>query len=357
MPAALADFGSPTGTFVNDRLAKSRLRRDTFTLPSVSAMMAAMSPDSTDPLLGKTVAKRYRLDQVLGRGGFSTVYRSTDLERGGEVAVKVLRLFSENDKHAARFAREIATCKRLRHACTIRVLDHGHTSGRSPFMVMELLQGRPLSALTKDGARVAPDRVVRIGGQICGALAEAHSIGLIHRDLKPDNIYVLDQAAEPDAVKVLDFGLAKVMDGTQLTATGTIVGTPAYMSPEQADAASRFPIDARADLYSLGVVLYELLAGRPPFTGKITVQVLMKHVLETPPDLARLCPDAPPLLCAAVMRLLSKRPDDRFGTATSTRRHLEAALRGEAPPPRTPPAPEKKKGFVGAIKGLWGKNK
>ena len=265
-------------------------------------------------LLGRCLDGRFTIVAPLGRGAMGTVYRAIQHPLGREVAAKVLdpQRAADNPHLVKRFLREARLAGRIAHPNVMAVLDMGHTADGILYIIAELLHGRTLAAaLAEDGA-LAIDRVVRIGLQLSAALAAAHQHSIIHRDLKPANVMLLDGAAGEDAVRVLDFGVSKSLAalrrGTAITELHDLVGTPAYMAPE---IASGRPADARADLYSLGVMLYELVAGRLPFAAATTSEMLASHVFDEPPPLAG-CP-AP--LERLVMDLLAKHPGGRPPTA------------------------------------------
>ncbi|MCC6620124.1 MAG: serine/threonine protein kinase, partial [Deltaproteobacteria bacterium] len=289
---------------------------------------AGQGPD----LSGRTIQGRYQLDQKIGEGGFGSVYRATHLQMGTDVAVKVMHgSLSYTPSAPKRFALEARRSAQLRHPHTISVFDFGTTDDGLLYLVMELLEGRPLSAVLREEGALAPDRAVHVLDQTLQALDAAHSQGVVHRDLKPDNIFLVRVGDDPDFVKILDFGIAKTADqGGELTATGVLVGTPAYMSPEQCEGKE---LDGRSDLYALGCVAYMLLAGRPPFVSTTPVAYLLAHTQERPDDVRRHTPNGraiPSGLAAWVDRLLAKRPDARFATAGEARRALIDALSGSA---------------------------
>lgn len=284
------------------------------TCPSCGSMTvrANLLRDGRDPLVGRLVGDRFRVIELLGRGGMGSVYLAEQLSMKRMVALKVINAL-ENPDHAARrqafkrFEREAHAASRLEHHNTVRVFDFGISDDGTMFLAMELLRGRTLASVMCAGP-MPPARVVNIAIQVCRSLAEAHQKGIIHRDLKPDNVMVIDTADEKDFVKVLDFGIAKVAAGadeSSVTSAGMIVGTPAYMAPEQATASRVVPA---TDLYALGVIMYEALTGRPPFNAPTPLAVLMKHVSELPPPIVAngFPPGIPDELAALVMRLLEK---------------------------------------------------
>ncbi|MSP73662.1 MAG: serine/threonine protein kinase [Myxococcales bacterium] len=270
---------------------------------------------AADPMIGKVINGRYEVQSLLGQGGMGAVYKSWQPAVKRTIALKVLlREFSDNETVVKRFHLEAMAASRLRHPNTISVYDFGQSDDGVLYMAMEYLQGESLAlALTRGGA-MTPKRAVHIMRQVCKSLAEAHKAGIIHRDLKPDNIFLTQIEGERDFVKVLDFGVAKLKEfegkeGT-LTQAGMIFGTPKYMSPEQARSNN---LDARSDIYALGVILYELLVGKPPFTGDNPLSVLIAHVNQMPRRFAEVNRDVnvPTALEAVVFRALSKDREQR----------------------------------------------
>ena len=277
-----------------------------------------------DRLLGTTLDGRYTIVEKLGAGGMGTVYLGVQLSVEREVAIKVvspnLMAHSEVIK---RFLREAKLASRLNHPNAVAVLDFGRGAGDLFFLVMERLAGQTLEHLIAGGGRLPVDRALAIARQICDALVGAHQLSIVHRDLKPSNIMIVAGAGGREVVKVLDFGLAKLVSSevsAQVTRTGVVIGTPAYMSPELATGRDA---DERVDLYALGCILYEMLSGVVPFAGKTLHETLAMHASHPPSPLA----DVPPWLEAVVYRLMEKSPADRFASAAAT---LEA-LSGPAP--------------------------
>lgn len=277
------------------------------------------------------IAGRFRIECEIGRGGMGTVYRATHLGLHRPVAVKIIKAEYANDADIAeRFLREARTMAKLRHEHAAIIFDAGTLPDGRHFIVMEYIEGMTLSeALTREG-RFSPERAVKIAIQICEVLEEAHQLGIIHRDLKPANIMLKERG-----VCVLDFGVAKVLassaDATASqasTGSGQIIGTPRYMSPEQCLGQK---VGARSDLYSVGVVLYEMLAGRPPFVDPLPSVLLVKQATASPPPLPRLRPDIPRSLSLAVHSLLAKRSEDRPQTAAAAKALLERSLIQPAP--------------------------
>ena len=267
--------------------------------------------------LGKTLRERYRLDSELGRGGMGIVYRATDLELQREVAVKVLSTHASDSDARERLLREARATAALNHPHIVAVHDVGETDGQ-PFLVMELVAGPRLSQARPQDLK----RVVSIASQICDALEHAHSNSIVHRDLKPDNI-LLSGSGELSNVKLADLGLALPADAARISRAGLIVGTASYMAPEQALGQT---VDARTDLYSLGVLLYELTTGRLPFTGDDPLTIVSQHVHApvVPPRVLR--SEIPRQLEAVILRLLAKDPNHRFSSASETREALSQAI-------------------------------
>ncbi|MGZ3420618.1 MAG: protein kinase domain-containing protein, partial [Polyangiales bacterium] len=236
-----------------------------------------MEPAGADPLLGRTIAEKYAIEALLGRGGMGAVYRGRQVALDMPVAVKVLRREMASDPDfVRRFHREAKAASSLDHPCSVRVLDFGEEPDGLLYIVMEHLAGRTLCSLL-DQLPLDERRVARIVASILAALARAHEQGIIHRDLKPENVMILpgtdDDGCPIDLVKVCDFGIATTVAGGPTTTTGLILGTPQYMSPEQARGE---PVDVRTDLYSVGAVLYEMLTGEPPFHAAHALGIALK---------------------------------------------------------------------------------
>jgi tRNA A-37 threonylcarbamoyl transferase component Bud32 len=272
------------------------------------------------------IAGRFRVECEIGRGGMGTVYRASHLGLERPVAIKILKQeFAAHPEIAERFMREARTMARLKHPRAAMIFDAGHLADGRPFIVMEYVEGSTLAeTLTREG-QFAPERAVKVASEICDVLSEAHALGIVHRDLKPSNIILNERG-----VCVLDFGIAKVLqDSTDVTRThattesGLIIGTPRYMSPEQ---CLGHRVGPATDLYSVGVLLYEMLAGRPPFVDQLSSVVLVKQATAQPTALLTLRPDLHRALALAVHTLLAKNPAHRPASAAEACRMLEQSV-------------------------------
>jgi eukaryotic-like serine/threonine-protein kinase len=279
---------------------------------------------SGQDLVGRVFAERYEVQDILGRGGMGAVYRARHVAMDSTVALKVLRRETSGDLDSIeRFYREARAASRLHHPNTIRVFDFGQSDDGQLFLAMEFLDGHTLRAELRRMGRLDESRVLRIGEQVAMSLGEAHHAGIIHRDVKPENIFLLQLLGVPDFVKVLDFGVARNVGADSMTRTGLAIGTPAYMSPEQARGER---VDGRSDLYSLGVMMFEMAAGIPPFESSTPMHLMMKHLNDVPPRLSEVCGgDVSPAFDALVMSLLSKSADDRPRDASDLLDRISAA--------------------------------
>ncbi len=299
-----------------------------------ATLVLSQNPDAKLPE-GTEVNGRYRIDKIIGQGGFGAVYKAKNMATDQDIAIKLLAVALDQDDSDViqRFFAEAQVTASLKHPNTIRVFDFGQTEGGALYIAMELLSGRPLNEELRD--RLAENQpfteaeIITIGSQVLRSLSEAHMANLVHRDLKPHNIFLHQVQGDDPVVKVLDFGIAKRL-GSNLTGTGKAFGTPAYMSPEQAQNKN---VDRRSDLYSLGCVLYQLASGKPPFDADNPLSILMSHVADTAPDLHETARS--PLsddFIRVVERAMAKSPSDRFETAIEMRQALDAcrgADRGE----------------------------
>jgi serine/threonine-protein kinase len=290
---------------------------------------AAQPASNTDPLIGTIIHQRYRVLDLIARGGMGRVYKAEQFPLNRIVALKVLDLSGDSDtqeEFRTRFTKEAAACARLSHPNTIRIFDYAVASADLYYIAMEYVDGRTLHQAIHEDAPMGLGRVIHIAREIAHALKEAHSLGLVHRDLKPSNVMLMHLDEEKEHVKVLDFGLVKELRQGDATVTrhDSLVGSPSYMSPEQIRGGGS-GIDGRSDIYSLGIVMYACLTGRTPFHGPSSVNVLMAHLHTPPPLPSETNPEVtlPPLLEKTVMTCLAKNPDDRFATIAD----LLAALR------------------------------
>jgi serine/threonine-protein kinase len=270
----------------------------------------AVMASGADPLVGKVLADRFEILERVGDGGTGVVYKARQLSVDRIIAVKVLGAHVSTDPQwMKRFHNEARAACKLEHPNTVRVLDFGQTREGLLFIAMEYLHGRSLRSEIERAGRLPGPRVLQIMAQICASLQEAHSQGIIHRDIKPDNIFLIDLKAGGDMVKVLDFSVAKLdAPDAQLTRAGVVFGTPSYMSPEQGRGV---PLGPQSDLYAVGIVAYEMLMGRPPFEAAIPTEVVMMHLRNPPPPLQ----GVPGHVAALVMRCLEKDPKRRPSSA------------------------------------------
>lgn len=299
---------------------------DDFTLLQADATLSELP---VDPLIGRVFDDKYRLDERLGGGGMGTVYRAMHLLIEREVAVKVLsQRFVGDETAQQRFRREARASGRMAHPNAVMVNDFGTTDDGWLYIVMELLEGQTLRDLLAREAPLDPARAVSIMLQASAAVGAAHEAGLIHRDLKPANIFIEQRPNLPAVVKVLDFGVAKLAvdehddDYNTLTQVGAIIGTPRYMSPEQCSGS--IPLNPASDVYSLGIILYEMLTGTVPFSADTPLAVALKHVSERPRLPREIVAAIPAQLEEIVVHALAKNPADRPRDGNAFRRELHA---------------------------------
>ena len=273
---------------------------------------------------GTEISRRYEVRGVLGMGGSAVVYEAFDRELKRRVALKVLRTDRTSEASLKRFRREVAIARDAAGSRLVRVFDIGQ-AGDTVFLTMELVEGESLRELLSRGP-LDPARAVAIGTEVLRALADLHALGIVHRDVKPGNILL----ATTGEVKLADFGLARHWEGTETRVTETegLVGTVEYLSPEQALGDL---LDARSDLYSFGVVLFEMLAGKVPLRGDSAIGTIVAHIRQEPPDVRKLRPQAPAWLAGVVTRLLAKDRERRYATAADVLADLEARKARKAP--------------------------
>ena len=294
---------------------------------------------ATASLIKRTIGN-YRVTRLLGEGGMGVVYLAQHPVIGRKVAIKLLHVALARDQDiVSRFFNEARAIHMIAHANIVEILDFGQTTDGQPYFIMEFLEGEALSEAVARGP-MTPEEVEAIGVQMCRALWAAHAKGIVHRDLKPHNVQLVPRPEGTPLVKILDFGVAKILaspDGAQSvkTRTGSLMGTPLYMSPEQCKGAGT--LDHRTDIYSLGVMLFEMLSGRPPFVAQGVGELFAKHMLEEPPSLLDFAPNTPPHMAAAIMNSLQKEPRDRFQSMDEFRKALvgevKLAPRRRAPRP------------------------
>ncbi|MCA9604083.1 MAG: serine/threonine protein kinase [Myxococcales bacterium] len=303
----------------------------------VDAVPIGGEPEGPDPLIGTWVAGHYLVDALIAQGGMGRVYMATSPERGTVALKTLLPQYSGNHQVAARFEREVRTLQEAQCPHVVRMYESGHLEDGRAFFVMEYVDGVALDVeLERVRQRMPVDRALRITLQLCAALVPAHELGIVHRDLKPENLVLCEINGMKDVLKVLDFGIAKsdVTGRRGITDAGTVLGTPTYMSPEQCRGKQ---LDDRSDIYSLGVMLYELLCGEPPFLAEEPWDVIRMHLEEPPLPPSRRSPPVriPPTLEWMLLCCLHKEPEKRFQTMREVHEemgHIAHALGVELPP-------------------------
>ncbi len=283
---------------------------------SAQASATTRSGSGSDPLIGRMINDRFKVVALVARGGMGKVYRAEQAPLGRTCALKVL-----NPKYAGdhdpefhkRFFLEASIASKLTHPNTVTIFDYGRTDDDIYYMAMEFLEGRTLHRAIREEGSFSEERTAHVARQVCRSLREAHSLGVIHRDLKPANIFLVEHADEHDFVKVLDFGLVKNIEnpGEDLTQAGLFMGSPKYMAPEQIKGDK---VDSRTDIYSLGIIMYEMLTGKVPFDRPNSVHIMMAHVNEPPPPMRSINPDIQitPSSEELILKCLAKDPDQRF---------------------------------------------
>jgi len=291
-----------------------------------------------DPLLGLVVEGRYRIESVIGQGSAGTVYKAIQELIGREVAIKVLHDYLVSDEEfIKRFRQEAKASSRLSHPNIITIYDFGvlPKTGR-PYIAMDLLRGTPLSEMIADRGYLPMEEGIPILSQVCAALAEAHRQGVVHRDVKPENIVLVERSGQKMFPIVVDFGIARLVqeesDVAKITRTGTVCGSPTYMSPEQCTSSK---VDHRSDIYSVGIVIYETLTGTVPFMSDELAKVMAMHLTDPPTPINKVRPDLqfPEMLERVVSKALSKNPDDRFQDMDDLASAITEAAKQPAPNP------------------------
>lgn len=297
-----------------------------------------MAEAEVDPLVGQVLSGRFEIVAPIGVGGMGRVYKAVQQPLGREVALKVLNPRYDGTKDPGferRFFLEASMTAKLKHPNTITVHDYGRTDDGIYFIAMEFLEGDTLQKVLSENGRLPWPRALFIAGQVARSLREAHKLGLVHRDLKPANVMLMTEGTGGDTVKVLDFGLVKSftpekpkedeVDRTGLTQAGVLLGSPLYMAPEQA----RGEADPRTDIYALGILMFQTIAGRPPFVSKESIDVIVKHIREKPPELRSLVPEVPLEVNSLVMKCLEKEPQARFQTMDELLDAMRMATAGQ----------------------------
>ncbi|HEY7954139.1 MAG TPA: protein kinase, partial [Polyangia bacterium] len=305
----------------------------TVSKPETISLAPREPPKGGSGLVGTYLDDRYLVKRLIGEGGMGLVYEAEHVEIGRRVAVKVLHsVYTRQGEVVARFRAEARAATRIGHPHIIEVFDSGTTVDGAVYFVMEFLDGHDLAEVIGREGSLACARAIAIAREICQALAAAHKAGIVHRDMKPENVFLITRDGQADFVKVLDFGIAKTLDGAserigRLTNPGMAMGTPEYMAPEQAAGG---PVDLRVDIYAVGAMLYEMLCGHPPHEGGNIMEILTRKATVPPAPLGKLRPDLPPELERLVMRMLAQAPEARPQSMLELAEDL-GRLAGEAP--------------------------
>ncbi len=327
-PQSLTLPSSPAGVTA---ATHPQLTMDPVTMPT-GLPQPPSSQQRVDAYLGKTLEGRYAVEALLGEGGMGFVYLGRHKVIDKRVAIKILRSdLAADQEMTERFLNEARAASSIGNAHIVDISDFGRLADGAAFFVMEFLDGPSLSALTRNGSTVPLHRIIHIAKQIARGLAAAHGRGVVHRDLKPDNVMLIPRGDDPDFVKILDFGIAKLAgEQARLTRAGSVFGTPHYMSPEQ---AAGVPVDQRTDIYALGVILYEMVAGQVPFDADNFMGILTQHMYKAPPPLrtAAAALDVTPGLEAIVLKALSKKVEHRFQSMEELISDLEKLERDLVP--------------------------
>jgi len=286
-----------------------------------------VKPSNNEPLIGKTIAGRFRIIDFVGRGGMGTVYLAEHETLPRRFAIKILKSeYLTNELFVERFRREAIASSRVVHPNVVYITDFGRLPEGNFYIVMEFLEGMGLDKLLETQGRIPLTRALPILIQLADALDHTHKMGVIHRDLKAENVLLVEERNRVDVVKILDFGIARLMvpdcTNSRITAQGQVFGTPEYMSPEQASDKS---MDGRSDIYSLGVLAFELVTGQPPFLNENPADILHAHLSQMPPPPSALVPDShiPRVFDGVVLRCLAKKPSERYATAGEVRADLQ----------------------------------
>ncbi|MCG5056325.1 MAG: protein kinase [Myxococcales bacterium] len=337
---AAATLGmSPVASPVPEPVSAAADRSSPATDPKALASKAYAKARSVDRLVGRKLNGRYLVEHKIGEGGFGAVFKGKQLATGRDVALKILHPHNVADATVvARFKREAEACSKLRDPHTVITYDFDETEDGVLYLAMELLSGKSLQQVQKAAGTLEPDRVLGILDQVAQALGEAHRQGIVHRDMKPENV-MIEVTQDGDLVKVLDFGIAKIVSGDgargpALTAIGQTVGTLEFMSPEQLRGKA---LDGRSDIYALGMMSYEMLTGQLPFkNAKSSTEVIEFHLHKAPPAPSELRPDLnlPAYVDEVVLKMVTKNPEDRHADVNDLRRHIERARAAASGAPR-----------------------